>query len=435
MNISILTAFPELYDSFLSTSLIGKAEKKGLISCDRASFFDFVGPKERVDAPSYGPGPGMLIKPDVVQKGIELFEQKHGPAYKIFFSPHGTLLNHRILTSIADQAQTQKHVLFVAGRYEGMDARVEQVYADTILSIGNFVLMGGDLPAMITIEGMLRFFPGIVGKQLSVEQDSFAGPFVDYPEYTQPVEWHGLMVPEVLRSGNHAEIAHWRQEQAAQRTVEHHFEWLRSYYLTEHQKERAWKYIPHHYAALLHTNVMLPTGQEGTTSVTSFDIHDGARSALTYGLQGYFIVTPLKDQQSVVQTLINFWQEGVGVTYNPHRYEAMKIVSLHDSLQKVIDLIEQKEHKKPILIGTSAKTFDYPQRISFFDQGRVWESKSPVLFLFGTGKGITPELLAQCDYVLDPIEGFTTFNHLSVRSAMAIVYDRWFGINPKGKGY
>jgi tRNA (guanine37-N1)-methyltransferase len=433
MNISILSVFPELYTPFLSTSLLARAQEQHLLSFDACSFFQVASPKERIDAPSYGPGAGMLITPHIVEQSIVRLEEKHGPALKIFFSPHGKVLDQQNLKRIFTRAQESKHVMLVAGRYEGMDERVERVYADEIISLGNFVMMGGDIPALAFIESFARLVPGVVGKQESVERDSFTGPFVDYPEYTQPLEWHGLRVPDVVRSGNHQEIALWRKKEAIKRTLAGHFDWLRTYELSSEDKSMVRSAMPRHYAVLVHSGVMLPDGKEGTTSVTSFDIHDGARSAATYGLSGYYIVTPLLDQQRVVQTLIDFWKEGVGVTYNPHRHEAMQLVSLHNTLEQVLSLIEEKEGVRPLLVATSACNHEHKNIISFFDQDIVWQQKRPVLFLFGTGKGISDRVLQLCDYVLAPIEGLTDFNHLSVRCAMAIVYDRWLGMQPSKK--
>lgn len=433
MKLSVLTAFDQLYEPFFSTSLLKKAQHEGIISVNVQSYFDQVLPKERIDSPTFGPGPGMLIRPEVVQKGVESAEQAYGTAYKIFFSPHGKVLTQAMLQRLAQKAYKQGHVLFVAARYEGMDARVEEKYADEIVSIGNYVVMDGDLPAMVTIEGLLRYIPGVVGKHESVIEDSFTGPFVDFPQYTAPVCWEGITVPEIVRSGNHAAIDIWRKKQAIVRSVHMHFGWVSNSFLAKDDKRLVQAEIPSHYAALLHSNVMLPSGKEGVTSVTSFDVHDGARSSATYGIKGFSIVTPLVDQQELVQTLIDYWQNDDAVKYNPHRHEAMQAVSIKGSLQEVIDEIYKKEGKKPVVIGTSAKHPDQVQRITFYDQSHVWQKQRPVLFLFGTGSGLAAHVLTNCDYVLLPIEGFTEFNHLSVRSAMAIVYDRWLGVSPKNR--
>jgi tRNA (guanine37-N1)-methyltransferase len=432
MNISVLTVFPELYQPFLQTSLVHRAQQKGLVHIDVASFFSLVPPKERIDAPTFGPGAGMLIKPMVVAAGVAMQEQKYGSAFKIFFSPQGEKLDQCSLARLTQKISERGHALLIAGRYEGMDARVEQEYADAVVSIGDFVLMGGDLPAMMLLEGMLRFIPGVVGKEESVREDSFTGPFLDYPEYTEPLEWHAKKVPDIVRSGNHGAIAQWRQEQAAQKTVAEHFTWMRTQPMSEMQKKLAAQYVPSHYTALMHADVLVGSEKKpGVTSVTSIDIHDIARSSATYGIKQFFIVTPLIDQQRIVQTLLNFWQKGIGVDYNPSRHEAVKSVEIQNSLDTVIDAITQKEGVAPLLVATSAQRHTHDRSISFWDQSLVWQHKRPVLFLFGTGQGLTQDVVQRCDYLLIPVDGLSGFNHLSVRSAVAIVLDRWLGLQEK----
>lgn len=432
MNISILTVFPELYQPFLQTSLVHRAQEKGLVNFDITSFFSLVAPKERIDAPTFGPGSGMLIKPTVVEAGINLHEQKYGPALKIFFSPQGQKLDQCSLARLTQKIRERGHAMLIAARYEGMDARIEQEYADETVSVGDFVLMGGDLPAMMLLEGMLRFIPGVVGKEESVREDSFTGPFLDHPEYTEPLEWHGERVPDIVRSGNHGAIAQWRQEQAAQKTIMHHFAWMRTQPMTHGQKKIASHYIPGHYTALLHSDVLVGSEKKpGVTSVTSLDIHDIARSSATYGVKQFFIVTPLVDQKRIVQTLLNFWQRGIGVDYNPSRHEAVKSVEIHDNLDSAIAEITKKEGIAPLLIATSAKKHEHVGSISFWDQSLVWSRKRPVLLIFGTGQGLTEDLVQRCDYLLSPVEGISGFKHLSVRSAAAVVLDRWLGMNEK----
>lgn len=430
MKISLLTVFPDLFEKFFDTSIIGRARQQGLITCNVMSFFSLVAPKERIDAPTFGHGSGLLIKPEVIEKGIEHAQNASGKAFKVFFSPQGKKLTQPLLRDIAKKVQETQHLLLVCSRYEGMDERVEQEYADEVLSLGDYVLMGGDLPAMVFLEGLLRLVPGIVGKQESVEHESFSGPFVDYPEYTQPVTWHGKTVPEVLRSGNHAAMQAWRHDQATSKTVLQHYDWLRTSPLSIEDKKRAARFIPPHYCALMHTDVLLPDSRVGTTSVTSLDIHDIARSARTYGLKKYFIVTPLHDQQKLVTTLLDFWQKGTGITYNPQRHNALSSVELAAQLDEVIGTITQIHGVPPLIIATSARTEEHERIITYADQGKVWQHNRPVLFVFGTGKGLSPELLARCDYLLGPLCGLSDFNHLSVRSAAAIIFDRWLGLNP-----
>ena len=430
MNISILTVFDHLYEPFVHTSLVGRAQEKGIVHIDVQSFFTYVQPKERIDAPTFGPGAGMLIRPDVVQKAIEDKEALYGKAFKIFFSPRGEKVDQRVFETIAARGQKCGHVMIIPARYEGMDARVEDEYADMVLSMGDFVIMGGDVPAMLLIEGVLRLLPQVVGKEESVCRESFNGPFVDFPSYTEPVEWKGKRVPDVLRSGNHGAIEKWRNEHAVKTTVRDHFLWLRSQALTHNDKKLASQYIPSHYVALMHSDVLI--GEErkpGVTSVTSIDIHDIARSSKTYGIDGFFIVTPLLDQQKIVQKMLDFWKKGIGFEYNRCRYDAIQLVQLIGSLNEVIKKIEEREGKKPLVIATSAQLTDAQQVVSFYDQKKVWAIDRPVLMLFGTGQGLSSSVIEQCDYLLLPIDGFSEFNHLSVRSAVAIILDRWLGVN------
>jgi len=432
MKISVVTAFPALYEPFMATSLLKKAQATGLISCDIQSLFSFVAPKERIDAPPYGYGAGMLIRPEVIERAVTAQEERHGKAFKVFFSPHGVKITQPLLVTLAAQIAEQGHLMVLPARYEGMDARVEEEYADAIVSVGDYVLMGGDLPAMIFLEGILRLMPGIVGKESSVTHDSFSGPYVDYPSYTEPLVWQDKEVPAVLRSGDHGAVDAWRHAQAVERTVFYHFDWLRSSELTDVQKKEAEARIPAHYAALMHSDVLVSAAKTvGTTSVTSLDIHDIARSARTYGIKEYYIVTPLSDQQRVVQKLLDFWHDGPGRPYNPNRFEAVSQVTVQDSLDAVCARIKAQTGLEPIIIVTSAVKTDHQHVITYADQEQVWAHKRPVLFLFGTGRGLAPHIIERADYLLVPLEGLTEFNHLSVRSAAAIIFDRWLGLQPR----
>jgi tRNA (guanine37-N1)-methyltransferase len=429
MIISLATLFPDLYKPFLSTSLIRRAQETGRVSFDIANMLSFCEPKERIDGPVFGHGAGMVIRPEVVERVVEAQEERHGEAFKIFFSPQGKKLDQELLHELADRLKTEKHVMLLAARYEGMDSRVEEHYADVTISMGDFVVMGGDLPAMLLLEAFLRLVPGVVGKQESVKEDSFSGPFVDYPHYTAPVVWKGLEVPEVVRSGNHKLMNEWRERYVVQKTVLEHFDWLRAHKVTDSQKKLVHEAMPSHYVALMHDEVLLPNGVVGTTSVTSLDIHDIARSAKTYGLKGYFIVTPLLDQQRIARKLLDFWQEGVGVTYNPHRHEALRETRIINSLHETIKAIAEREGQEPLVIATSAQAAQGEKSITYFDQAKVWQQKRPVLLLFGTGHGLAPAVMERVDFVLLPIQGYTAFNHLSVRSAAAVIFDRWLGEN------
>lgn len=435
MKVSVLSVFPELYSSFLQTSLIKRAQEKKIVSIDVDTLFSFVEPKKRIDAPTFGHGTGMVLKPDVMQRAIESTEKKSGKAFKIFFSPQGNKLDQHLLKKLANKLQEQKHIMLLPARYEGMDARVEQEYADEIISVGDFVLMGGDIPAMTLLEGLLRLVPGVVGKKASVTDDSFYGPFVDYQEFCAPVEWKGHAVPEVIRSGNHQAVTAWREQQAVRNTVLKHFEWLRQYPLTIEHKQKARLAIPNHYVVLEHGDVMVGADKKkGPTTVTSIDIHDIGRSCATYGIENFFIVTPLLDQQKIVQKIVGHWTTSTAQQSSTrNRYAGINKVAINSTIDEVVNAIEEKEGEKPLFVATSAQVAGQDKVITFFDQQKVWKHDRPVLIVFGTGQGLTHEFLDRCDYVLVPVNGLTDFNHLSVRSAAAIVLDRWLGISPKNR--
>ncbi len=205
---------------------------------------------------------------------------------------------------------------------------------------------------------------------------------------------------------------------------------MRSHLYTKEDKQLAGRQIPPHYVILMHDQVVLADDRIGTSSVTSIDIHDIARSASTYGIKKYFMVTLLKDQQRIVNTFLNFWRSDVAIEYNPQRHEALRTLSLVDSLDKALEQVELDTGLKPLLIATSAKKHEEVPPLSYHDQEIVWKQKRPVVLLLGTAQGLAPELLSRCDYLLGPVEGFSDYNHLSVRSAAAVIFDRWLGINP-----
>lgn len=444
MKISILTVFPELYETFLKTSLIGRARGEKLVDFNVVRFSDFCRPGERIDGPSCGHGSGMIIRPEVVEAAIESCEKKWGNSFKIFFSPQGKKLDQKFVQELAAQIFSSSissahsvvsesggtkvdHLLLACSRYEGMDERVETFYADEIISLGDFILMGGDLPAQVFLEGILRLLSGVVGKRESVIEESFGEAFLDYPHYTLPVEWHGMKVPDVLRSGDHAAIEKWRREQAAKKTVLNKFDWLRSHVRLEEDCDLARKFIPNHYVSLMHTQVLVKGGRVGDTSITSIDIHDVARSSSTYGISNFFVTSRLKDQYMIMQTFLDFWKSDEGKKYNPTRFHAIAKVVPTKSLDEVLSHIEKKEGKKPIIIATSARSKKMGTQIDYFSQGALWKKERPILFLFGTGQGLCDEIVQKSDFLLSPVQGLVDYNHLSVRSAVAVVLDRWLG--------
>ncbi|MCG5051683.1 MAG: tRNA (guanosine(37)-N1)-methyltransferase TrmD [Myxococcales bacterium] len=215
LTCELVTLFPEFFTSFLSTSLLGKATAAGTIAFHFTNPRDFAPGKHRsVDDTPYGGGPGMVLAAPPVVAAVEHVVASRGPAHKILLSPQGFRFDQRA----AERLATAGRLLFICGRYEGVDERVADLCADEVLSIGDFVLSGGELGAAVIIEAISRLLPGVLGCAASVDDESHASGRLEYPQYTRPPEFRGLAVPDVLLSGDHAKIGAWRRKQSFFRT-------------------------------------------------------------------------------------------------------------------------------------------------------------------------------------------------------------------------
>ena len=219
-RIDVLTIFPDLVEAFLGQAIVGSARENGIVELQAHDLRQWTDDRRRtVDDSPYGGGPGMVMKPEPLVAAIEVLAGAKGPdreAWVVLLSPQGTILDQARLEALAQTT----HLVLVCGRYEGIDQRVVDLAVDEELSIGDYVLCGGEIPAMAVVEGVVRLVPGVLGNPESALRDSFGGGFLEGPQYTRPPVFRGQAVPEVLRSGNHAEIDRWRAEQARQLTRE-----------------------------------------------------------------------------------------------------------------------------------------------------------------------------------------------------------------------
>lgn len=233
LEIELVTLFPELFDSFLRASLLGKAREAALVSVERTNPRDFAPGRHRsVDDTPYGGGPGMVLRPGPLAGAIEAIEAARGRAHRVVLSPSGTLFDQRR----AEALVARRRLMLVCGRYEGIDERVITHYADEVLSIGDYVLSGGEVAAMVIIEAVARLVPGVVGCGESTVDESFAAGRLEYPQYTRPPEFRGLAVPEVLLSGDHERIGRWRRREALRRTAERRPDLLARQPLTDEER-------------------------------------------------------------------------------------------------------------------------------------------------------------------------------------------------------
>ncbi len=220
LEVDILTLFPDLFGPFLETAFVGAARSTGKARIDVHDLRDWATDRHRtVDDSPYGGGPGMVMRTEPLVPAIEALAGPKGPGRRarvIALSPQGRPLDQARMAALAEAPQ----LLLVCGRYEGIDQRVYELAIDEEISIGDYVLSGGEVPAMVLVEGLVRLLPGVLGNPTSVAEDSFGGGLLEGPQYTRPPIYRGSAVPEILRSGDHAAIAKWRDERALERTRE-----------------------------------------------------------------------------------------------------------------------------------------------------------------------------------------------------------------------
>lgn len=215
MKFDILTLFPNLFSSPFQESILGKAIAKGLIQVRIINIRDFSSESHQVvdDAP-YGGGQGMVMKVEPIARAIEWIKSQNPAAWTIYLTPQGKTLHHEL----AKELSQRFHLILLCGRYEGVDERVREHFIDEEISIGDYILTGGEFAAMVLVDVISRLLPGVLGSDRSAIEDSFSQSLLEYPQYTRPSNFRGYSVPEVLLSGNHSAISRWRRKEALKRT-------------------------------------------------------------------------------------------------------------------------------------------------------------------------------------------------------------------------
>ena len=241
MNFHVLTLFPEMIRQGMNTSIIGRAIAGGLLSVDSVNIRDFAFNKhQKVDDYPYGGGAGMLMQAEPVYLAYESVQKKLGYRPRVvYLTPQGEVFHQ----TMAKELAKEKDLVFLCGHYEGIDERVLDEIVTDYVSIGDYVLTGGELPAMVMMDSISRMVPGVLSNQESGETESFAENLLEYPQYSRPEEWHGQKVPPVLLSGHHANIEAWRREQSILRTAKRRPDLLKKADLTnkEWSQVRQWK--------------------------------------------------------------------------------------------------------------------------------------------------------------------------------------------------
>ncbi|MDO4458691.1 MAG: tRNA (guanosine(37)-N1)-methyltransferase TrmD [Clostridia bacterium] len=237
MRIDIITLFPEMCEALMNESIVGRARKRGYLQMCFHQLRNYAHDKhKRVDDLPFGGGKGMLLKPEPIAEALDTLTEHLGEKpYMIYMSPRGNVLNQAKVRELA----TKKNICILCGHYEGVDERILDEYIDEELSCGDYVLTGGEMPAMIVADAVSRMIPGVLAEDTCFTEESHYNGLLEYPQYTRPAEFHGRKVPEVLTSGDHAKVEDWKHKKSLEVTLRHRPDMLEYAELTD--KDR--KYI------------------------------------------------------------------------------------------------------------------------------------------------------------------------------------------------
>ena len=416
VHFQILTLFPELIEGYLSAGLMTRAREEGVVSVETTQLRDYaINTHGQVDDSPYGGGSGMVLRIEPAVAAIEAAKERNPQARVLHFTPRGRPLTQALLRELAQPATgNDAQFIILCSRYEGIDERIATHWIDEEVSVGDYVLMGGELAALVFVEGLTRLLPGVLGNPDSAADESFSANLLEYSQYTKPVEYRGLPVPPVLTSGNHQEIARWRRADAIVETKKRRPDLI----LREFGNPAA-----EISCALIHYPVLDKQGDIITSSITTIDLHDIARSARTYGISKFYVVHPVRTLRRLSDRICEHWDSGFGATYNPNRKDALGVLSIVPDFEDVLLDIEGRCGKLPRVVSTSARP--RADQLSFPElRAEIVTVATPHLILFGTGWGLAPEILGRADLHLEPIDGPAQYNHLSVRAAAAIIFDR-----------
>ena len=427
----IVTLFPEFFESPLSTALMGRAREAGIVDCSFHDPRQFSTDKHRhVDDRPYGGGPGMVMQGEPLARALRSIER---PGRMLFMAPGGRPLTQDMVRELA----REDDLTIVCGRYEGIDARLLQLFPLEPVSVGDIVLNGGESAAISVIEAVSRLMPGFMGKEESGDDESFSQGLLEYPHYTRPENFEGLTVPEVLQSGDHARIANWRRQESVRATLRMRPEMLNEaplyredvQTLADTPRERPGRNLSF---CLVHYPVSLGPKKIGASSLTNLDIHDIARISRSYAMGSFYPVTPLGDQLRVLEEILRHWTRGPGGVGNADRAQALGLVQPATSLEEAVAHMTAQHGTRPRLVASSAVwpakgKASKPESMPMTPRDvRRWCDQGPVMLCLGTAQGLAPEVLEQCEGTLRPVR-FLGYNHLSVRSAAAILADRILG--------
>ena len=395
MRIDILTIFPSLFDSFLGESLLAKAIEKKIIDCRVHDLRNWSTDKHRnVDDSPFGGGAGMVMTPQPIADALEAMS-KQGQTKKILLSPRGKPFTQEKARELA----SLDRITLVCGRYEGVDERIARHYVDEEISIGDFILSGGEVAAMALVESIFRLLPGAIGKEESLVSESFEGErLLEYPHYTRPEDFRGKRVPKILLSGHHEKIKKWRREKSLEVTRA-----VRPDLLDKAGKKPAGVAAINFSIALVHDPVVEKSGKQIVSSITTLDIHDMARIGRTYGAKSVYIVTPVQEQKLMVDRIKGHWLDDDSLPKSgAKRIEALSLIKVVPSVEQAVADAKERSGPGVKLLATSA-TGGGGEELSPADFLKAAGGADEWLILFGTAYGMAESLLKKADCRLAPV--------------------------------
>jgi tRNA (guanine37-N1)-methyltransferase len=426
MKFDIATIFPGFFDSAFSFGVISRAVESKAVEINVHDLRTYSAEKHgKTDDTPYGGGSGMLMTPEPIGNAIARIREKGLRSAVILTTPKGDEFDDRKAQELCGFEQ----LIILCGRYEGVDDRVSELYVDMKISTGKYINSGGEYACSLIVDAVSRYLPGVLGNTESLASESFTNGLLEYPQYTKPRTYKGKKVPDVLLSGDHEKIRKWRRQESIKSTFIHNPACLDDAQLSEEEaaflKELKAGDSPGFrvYIALVHYPAYNNRLEVVSTAFKSIDAHDISRDATTYGVKKFYLINPVEEQRRLAGRLVDHWIEGEGRNFNETKSKAFGIIRIMSTIEETIEQIEEIEGERPKIVVTDAR-FSNDMTGYRALREKIFENTEPFLILFGTGWGLTLETIKAADYVLKPVSGYREFNHLSVRSAAAIVLDR-----------
>jgi len=408
MRFSVVTAFPYFIEAYFQTSIIGKAVQKGLVQYDVVNPRAFAEPPHnQIDDYAYGGG-GMVLKAEPLARAVDSI--KSPGAKVICLSPQGRLLDQAMVESLA----TERHIILVCGHYEGIDERFVQLYADMELSVGDYVLTGGELPALIVVDAVSRRVEGVVGKSTAVEDDSFAKGLLDHPHYTRPSVWRGMEVPEVLLSGDHGAVASWRRRESVARTLSRRPDIIRGTFLAPYLEKGM-------YLVLGNASEVLFERGDFSEEVSAKFLKNIICLSKNAGCRKVILLIERSAERDKAKRLLSKLGD-----YAPELHDCSDKIKIVPNVVKALGWIKEKEKEDPYVVALSrkSKTNDI-----HWDELkiRILGLSRPVVFCYRC-----PSKESFADVTLKDPLGFVDEGDMFAEvSSIAVAFERTIGLEKK----